>query len=101
MFVYWIVGAFYDDIETLTLAVGLVRTFESVGSAISFGIGAAKVQPMVNLAIAFAMFSITIPSTFAVVWMVPERPVSQKPLSEGSVDTEDDLKEDRAISEKP
>jgi hypothetical protein len=37
MFVYWILGAFFDDIETLTLAVGLLRSFESVGSCLSFG----------------------------------------------------------------
>jgi len=75
MFVYWLVGAFFDDIETLTLAVSLVRTFESIGSSVAFGIGAASVSPMVNLIIAFAMFGFTIPATSAVVFMVPERPI--------------------------
>lgn len=78
MFVYWILGTFFDDIETLTLAVGLMRSFKSVGSAMSFGIGAVKVKPMVNLIVAFVMFSITIPSTFSVVWLVPERPVDAR-----------------------
>ncbi len=76
MFVYWIVGSFFDDIETLTLAVGIVRTFESVGSCISFGIGAANVAPLVNLIISFSMFAFTIPATTAVVFMVPERPIN-------------------------
>ncbi|AEO60774.1 hypothetical protein MYCTH_2120748 [Thermothelomyces thermophilus ATCC 42464] len=85
MFVYWIVGAFFDDIETLTLAVGLVRTFESVGSSIAFGIGASSVSPMVNLIIAFAMFGFTIPATSLVVFLVPERPVDlRKEESEAS-----------------
>ncbi len=75
MFVYWLVGAFFDDLETLTLAVSIVRTFESVGSSVSFGIGAAAVKPMVNLIISFAMFGLTIPATSAVVFMVPERPI--------------------------
>lgn len=75
MFVYWLVGAFFDDIETLTLAVSLVRTFESVGSSVAFGIGAAAVSPMVNLIISFVMFGFTIPATSAVVFMVPERPI--------------------------
>jgi hypothetical protein len=75
MFVYWILGAFFDDIETLTLAVGLLRSFESVGSCLSFGIGAAKIKPMVNLIVAFA---ITIPSTFAATFLVPERPVDER-----------------------
>ncbi|KXJ87942.1 major facilitator superfamily domain-containing protein [Microdochium bolleyi] len=74
MFVYWIVGTFFDDLETLTLAIGLLRSFESIGSCISFGIGAAKVRPMVNLIVAFVMFSITIPATTAAVFLVPEHP---------------------------
>lgn len=87
MFVYWILGAFFDDIETLTLAVGLLRSFESVGSCLSFGIGAAKIKPMVNLIVAFVMFSVTIPSTFAATFLVPERPVDErKAVSDSDVD---------------
>ncbi|KAF7557308.1 hypothetical protein G7Z17_g839 [Cylindrodendrum hubeiense] len=78
MFVYWIVGTFFDDIETLTLAVGLIRSFESIGSCLSYGVGAAKVKGMVNLILAFVMFFITIPSTTLAVLLVPERPISNK-----------------------
>jgi hypothetical protein len=39
MFVYWILGAFNNDLETLTLTVGTVPSFESVGSAVSYGLG--------------------------------------------------------------
>jgi hypothetical protein len=86
MFVYWILGAYFDDIETLTLAVGLLRSFESVGSCLSFGIGAAKIKPMVNLIVAFVMFTITIPSTFVATTLVPERPVDErKALSDVSM----------------
>jgi hypothetical protein len=88
MFVYWILGAFFDDIETLTLAVGLLRSFESVGSCLSFGIGAAKIKPMVNLIVAFVMFTITIPSTFAATLLVPERPVDERKTVENNSRTE-------------
>ncbi|KAL2213560.1 MFS general substrate transporter [Sarocladium strictum] len=74
MFVYWIAGAFFDDLETLTLAVGIIRSFESIGSCLSFGIGAARVDPMINLIIGFVVFCITIPATTWVVFLVPERP---------------------------
>ncbi|KAL4762861.1 major facilitator superfamily domain-containing protein [Aspergillus foveolatus] len=74
MFVYWILGVFNDDLETLTLTVGIVRCFESVGSCLAFGIGAAKVSPMVNLIVAFVMFVLCIPSTSWVVFKVPEHP---------------------------
>jgi hypothetical protein len=89
MFVYWILGAFFDDIETLTLAVGLLRSFESVGSCLSFGIGAAKIEPMANLVVAFVMFAITIPSTFAATFLVPERPVDQRMSDHGLVEKAD------------
>lgn len=75
MFTYWLVGVFFDDLETLSLAVGLIRSFESLGYCIAYGIGASKVSPMVNLAIAFTMFSITIPATSWLVFLVPERPL--------------------------
>ncbi|KKY29940.1 hypothetical protein UCDDA912_g10116 [Diaporthe ampelina] len=80
MFVYWIMGTFFDDIETLTLGVGLVRSFESIGSCLAFGIGAVKVSPMVNLVVAFVMFVICIPATSFAVLLVPERPVDNRAL---------------------
>ncbi|EKG10560.1 hypothetical protein MPH_12418 [Macrophomina phaseolina MS6] len=90
MFVYWILGTFFDDMNTLTLAVGLMRSFESIGSCLSFGVGAAKVDPMVNLIIAFVMFGITIPSTFAAVLLVPERPADLRKLEEIESSPEDE-----------
>lgn len=75
MFVYWLIGAFNNDIETLTASVGIVRAFESVGSAVSYGLGAAQgVSPMANLLVAFVMFVICILATSMVVFQVPEHP---------------------------
>ncbi|KAJ4325215.1 hypothetical protein N0V84_003597 [Fusarium piperis] len=87
MFVYWILGTFFDDVETLTLAVGLVRSFESLGSCLAFGVGAAKVAPLTNLIVAFAMFCISLPSTSFAVFLVPERP------SENALGKDDDSSE--------
>lgn len=77
-FVYWISDAFFDDIETFTLAVGLLRSFESVESCSSFGIGAAKIKPMVNLNVAFVMFTVYTPLTFAATLLVPECPSDER-----------------------
>ncbi|KAF1959244.1 MFS general substrate transporter [Byssothecium circinans] len=88
MFVYWILGAFFDDIETLTLAVGLMRSFESLGSALSFGIGAIKIKPMVNLIVAFVMFAVAVPSTFVATTLVPERPVDEREEERSDVGSE-------------
>ncbi|KAH0428837.1 hypothetical protein CcaCcLH18_08824 [Colletotrichum camelliae] len=89
MFVYWIMGTFFDDIETLTLGVGLVRSFESIGSCLAFGIGAVKVSPMVNLVVAFVMFVICVPATSWAVFLVPERPVDNRKIDsdDSSVDS--------------
>jgi hypothetical protein len=87
MFVYWIIGTFNNDIETLTLSVGIVRSFESFGSAVSFGLGAAHgVSPMANLIVAFVMFIICIPTTSLVVFEVPEHPAEKIMLTEESDD---------------
>ncbi|KAF4126399.1 Ion channel regulatory protein UNC-93 [Geosmithia morbida] len=86
MFIYWIIGAFFDDLETLTLAVGMVRSFESLGSTVAFGIGAAKVSPMANLVVAFVLLCITIPTTTLAVLLVPERPEQTKLIEETEED---------------
>ncbi|KAH7305284.1 major facilitator superfamily domain-containing protein [Stachybotrys elegans] len=74
MFVYWIVGTFFDDIETLTLAVSLIRSMESLGSCLAFAIGAVRVSPLINLSVAAAMFFFCIPFTSWAVTLVPEMP---------------------------
>lgn len=77
IFVYWLVGTFDSDVEIVTLSVGIVRCFKSVGSALAFGIGAARVDPMVNLVIAFVAFAVCIVPTYLVTFMVPEHPRDQ------------------------
>lgn len=73
MFVYWIVGVFFDDIEILMLVVSIVWMFESVGFCILFGIGVVKVLFMVNFVILFVMFGFIILVMLVVVFMVLER----------------------------
>jgi hypothetical protein len=110
MFVYWIIGTFNNDLETLTLTVGIVRSFESVGSAVSFGLGAAHgISPMVNLIVAFVMFVICIPTTSLVVFEVPEHPQDKEILIEedlseadvpGSRDVDTSSQEDATVAGK-
>lgn len=74
VFVYWLVGTFFNDVETLTLSVGIIRSFESVGSCVSFGLGAAKISPMANLVVAFVLFALAIVPTALLTWEVPDQP---------------------------
>lgn len=98
MFVYWIVGTFFDDLESLTLSVGIIRSFESVGSCLAFGIGAAKVAPMINLIVAFVMFCITIPATTWAVFLVPERPQAVKFSDDSSSEEQSDSRAEGAVT---
>lgn len=60
------------------MTVGIVRSFESVGLAVAFGLGAAKgVKPMTNMIVTFVMFAICIPMTTLVVFEVPEHPLEK------------------------
>ena len=75
VFVYWILGTFNNQLETLTLSVGVMRKFEFAGSAKSFALGAtSRVLPMTNLVVALVVYLICIPSTSLLVFEVPEHP---------------------------
>src|ERR1700742_2076091 len=76
IFVYWIVGTFFDDVETLTLSVGL---------------GAAKISPMANLVVAFVLFVVAVPSTTALTWLVPEHPRDIRKELESETASETDV----------
>jgi hypothetical protein len=83
MFVYWLMGTFFDDLETLTAAIGLLRSCESIGSAVAYGVGASSASPLANLIVAFVMFGICVPFTTAAVLLIPEYPVdASKPAEE-------------------
>ncbi|OJD26447.1 hypothetical protein ACJ73_02178 [Blastomyces percursus] len=79
MFVSCIVGTFTNNLENITWTVAIIRSFESAGSAISYGIGAAKTTPMVNLIVSFVIFGLTVIPTSLVAFMVPEN-LSDEPL---------------------
>ncbi|KAL4865480.1 hypothetical protein BDV12DRAFT_211053 [Aspergillus spectabilis] len=66
IFVYWLLGHFDKDVETLSLTVGLMRTFESLGATLAFAAGSARTTPVVQLIISFVMFAVAIPSTVMV-----------------------------------
>lgn len=78
--VFWLVGTFDSNIRTITLSVGILMAFESLGSTISNGLGAARIAPMTNLIVSFAVFVCSVPPTLIVAWMVPEQPRGQESL---------------------
>jgi hypothetical protein len=74
IFVYWLLGNFDKNIQTVSLSVGLMRTFESLGATFAFAVGAARISPMTNLIISFVLFAAAVPTTIMVTWLLPEVP---------------------------
>ncbi|KAL4864066.1 hypothetical protein BDV12DRAFT_205960 [Aspergillus spectabilis] len=73
VFVYWLLGTLHEEPETINLAVGLMRTFESLGSTLAFAVGSARISPMKNLIVSFVLFVAAIPPTVGVTWLVPKQ----------------------------
>jgi hypothetical protein len=54
---------------------------------------------MANLIVAFVMFTITIPSTSAATFLVPERPIDERMSDHGLAKTADGRLADEAVSD--
>lgn len=80
-FVYWIVGTFPHAEGALERTVGVLRTFESVGSCFSYVVGATH-WPYLNQAIlSFALWgACLIPTTLAVCMVPKETPPAAETL---------------------
>ncbi|ETN43936.1 uncharacterized protein HMPREF1541_11067 [Cyphellophora europaea CBS 101466] len=79
VFIFWLVGAFTRNAQTVTLACGLINGFEALGSTLANGIGAARIAPVANLWVAFGVFLCSVPPTIMVAWMVPRQPKGTDP----------------------
>ena len=95
-YVYWLVGTYHHADGTLERTVGVLRTCESIGSCLSYVVGATR-WPFLNQAIlSFALWLFClIPTTFA-VWLVPHHKI-EKSLNE--IQESDSL--DKASIESP
>lgn len=70
---YWVLSSFDDSIENITYSTSLLRTGESLASAISYGLGASKnVSLLTNLLIAAVLFWVSVPTTTWSTWKVTD-----------------------------
>lgn len=61
---YWVLGTFDSEIDTLALTASILRSGESLGSCISYATGSARsVSLMTNLIIAAVVWFASVPST--------------------------------------
>lgn len=73
MWTYWILGTYDVHVDVLAYTTGILRSSESLGFAIAFGIGASKhVSLMVNLIVAFVVFWVSVPFTTYASFLVKE-----------------------------
>lgn len=73
VWVYWILGTYDSHTDTLALTTGILRSSESLGSSLSFAIGASRnASLMANLAIAAAVFWASVPASTSAAWRVPD-----------------------------
>lgn len=69
-YIYWLLGAKKGTQKNgeVSRMTGIMRSWESIGSAIAYGIGASSVSNMNQMIIAFALWVFTIPPTLMVVF---------------------------------
>ena len=70
---YWILGTYDVHVDVLAYTTGILRSAESLGFAIAFGIGASKsASLMANLIVAFVVFWVSVPFTTYASYTVKE-----------------------------
>ncbi|KAI9926365.1 hypothetical protein MW887_004129 [Aspergillus wentii] len=72
---YWILGTYDVHVDVLAYTTGILRSAESLGFAVAYGIGASSnVSLMANLIVSFVVFWVSVPFTTYASFMVQERP---------------------------
>ncbi|KAF7557268.1 hypothetical protein G7Z17_g807 [Cylindrodendrum hubeiense] len=83
VWMYWMLGLFSDDLDTLAYTTGILRSAESVGFAAAYGIGSnSNISLMTNLAVSFVVFVVSVPFTCYVAWKGEDLEKNKSSLSE-------------------
>jgi hypothetical protein len=89
-YIYWLLGAKKGTQRNgeVSRMTGIMRSWESIGSAIAYGIGASSVSNRNQMITAFALWVFTIPPTLMVVYgkwhLAGEDHIDEDNLSSGS-----------------
>ncbi|PSN72921.1 MFS general substrate transporter [Corynespora cassiicola Philippines] len=71
---YWVLGSFDTDADTIALTMGVLRSGESLGQALAYAVGSVKsASLMTNLIVAVVMFYVAVPFTTWCAYLVPDR----------------------------
>ncbi|KAL1311445.1 hypothetical protein AAFC00_001605 [Neodothiora populina] len=69
---YWVLGTYDTEFDTLALTAALLRAGESLGSACSYGVGASNASLMTNLIVAAVVWFASVPSASYSAWIVQD-----------------------------
>ena len=101
VYVYWLIGTYPQADGTMPRFVGILRTFESIGSSLSYGVGATKWAPLNQGILSFALWvACLLPTSLAVI-RVPKEHIEltstqddeQSFEKKGSINTDEQGKE--------
>lgn len=77
---YWVLGTYDSEFDTLALTASLLRSGESLGSTFSYGVGTSSASLMTNLIVAAVVWFVGAPFSTYSAWIVTDS------IPEGSLD---------------
>jgi hypothetical protein len=92
VFLYWLVGTFPVKDGSMPRIMGVLRTFESVGSCLSYAVGATHWPPLNQCVLSFAFWvACLVPTTLAIMRVPSHRieSTSHSSREDGSVESSD------------
>ncbi|KAI8263680.1 UNC93-like protein [Colletotrichum sp. SAR 10_98] len=74
VWLYWVLGTFDVEADTIALSMGVLRSGESVGSALSYAVGSVRsASLMTNLIVSVVVFYVAVPATTWASLLVKDR----------------------------
>nr|XP_036580714.1 duf895 domain membrane protein [Colletotrichum truncatum]KAF6788709.1 duf895 domain membrane protein [Colletotrichum truncatum] len=74
VWLYWTLGTFDVEADTIALSMGVLRSGESLGSALSYAVGSVRsASLMTNLIVSVVVFYIAVPATIWAAHLVKDR----------------------------
>lgn len=87
MWLYWALGSFDTEADTIALSMGILRSGESAGQAFAYAVGSVKsASLMTNLIIAVVTFYVAVPFTTWAAFLVRDRAPGEEGEDSGSED---------------
>ncbi|KAF4309865.1 MFS general substrate transporter [Botryosphaeria dothidea] len=87
VWLYWALGSFDTEADTIALSMGILRSGESAGQAFAYAVGSVKsASLMTNLIVAVVTFYVAVPFTTWAAFLVRDRAPGEEGEDSGSED---------------